>query len=147
MKFFIDAEFNDFGGELISFALVREDGDWLYLVFGCEAPSEWVAENVMPLLYKASTSHAAPTVSVSDAPRMIQQFLKDDPSPVVIADWPDDIRHMCDLLITGPGMMINIPTIVFQMIRVNAYPTTVEGAIHHNAYWDAMALRQKFIEL
>jgi hypothetical protein len=40
--------------------------------------------------------------------------------------------------------MINVrPSIKFEMHRVDAYPTTLPGAVQHNAYWDAMALRHK----
>ncbi len=31
----------------------------------------------------------------------------------------------------------------FEMHRVDAYPTMLPGAVQHNAYWDAMALRHK----
>jgi hypothetical protein len=41
-----------------------------------------------------------------------------------------------------PGMMINIPRLSFEMFREDAYPTTLEGAVQHNAWWDAMALRE-----
>lgn len=48
---------------------------------------------------------------------------------------------------TGPGTMIEVrPSIKFEMHRVDAYPTTLPGAIQHNAYWDAMALRHKLTQ-
>lgn len=64
-----------------------------------------------------------------------------DPGPVVISDWPDDIRYFCELLITGPGQMIALPGVRFEVRRVDAYPTTLEGAVQHNALWDACALQ------
>jgi hypothetical protein len=141
MLYFLDTEFNGFGGEIISFALVREDGEALSLVFGCDDPEDWVKEHVMPFLHSGKVSHPDPTIPRSDAGKMIAAFLKSDPDPVVVADWPDDIRYMCELVITGPGMMVGIKSLAFRMVRVDSYPTTLKGAVQHNAYWDAMALR------
>ncbi len=140
-SYFVDTEFNGFGGDIISFALVRDDGAYLSLVFGCEKPVAWVKEHVMPHLYAGKVSHESPTIAVADAPKMIGTFLFGDPDPIVYADWPDDIRYFCSLLMPRPGFMIGVKNLTFKMIRCDAYPTTVEGAIQHNAYWDALALR------
>ena len=37
--------------------------------------------------------------------------------------------------------MVNIPHLSFEVHRVDAYPTALPGAVQHNAWWDAMALR------
>lgn len=113
----------------------------LYLVYPCYEPVEWVRENVIPHLYKTDNYIKC---SISTFGSMIQNYLKDDPQPTIIADWPDDIRYFCECLITSPGNMVAINNLVFQMIRVNAYPTSLEGAIQHNALWDARALRKVF---
>jgi hypothetical protein len=78
--------------------------------------------------------------------RIIQKFLSGDDRPIIVTDWPDDIKYFCQAIITGPGMMINIPRLSFEMVRVDAYPSVLEkyGAVQHNAYWDAMALRVLF---
>ncbi len=52
MHIFIDGEWNSYGGELISLALVAEDGRSFYEVLGCDNPDPWIAENVMPKLGK-----------------------------------------------------------------------------------------------
>lgn len=44
MRFFIDCEFNEFRGELISMALVAEDGREFYEVLPCPNPGAWVAQ-------------------------------------------------------------------------------------------------------
>ena len=146
MKYYLDTEFNEFGGELISLALVREDALSLYLVYpDLKEYGPWVKENVVPILWKIPSPtiiKAYEVKSIQEGARRIQSFLADDPHPVIITDWPDDIRYFCQAIITGPGMMINIPGLVFQMLRVDAYPTTLEGAVQHNAWWDAMALRE-----
>ena len=156
MRYFLDTEFNGFGGELISLALFREDGESLYLVYPePEAPYDaWVQKNVIPILYSIGdgdtvkskrSAHAVSTIRGGTL--KIQEFLHGDPNPLIITDWPDDIRYFCQAIITGPKTMINIPQLSFQMVRVDAYPTTLEGAVQHNAWWDAMALREKFREL
>lgn len=51
MNLYIDCEFNGFGGQLISMALVAEDGTEFYEVVPLlEEVTPWVAEHVMPVL-------------------------------------------------------------------------------------------------
>lgn len=143
MIYFLDTEFNEFGGDLISLALVSADGKReLYLATDCDSPGVWVAANVMPII---SMSGAHPAVIYStEFGRHIAHFLRHDSAPVIVADWPDDIRYFCQALITAPGEMVNIPQLTFELRRVDAYPTTLEGAVQHNALWDARALRHCF---
>lgn len=141
MRYFLDTEFNEFGGDLISLALVREDGESIYLVVECAEPGPWVAVNVIPVLDAGGKPlHIDPA---EFGPR-IATFLHGDPDPVVISDWPDDIRYFCHVLITGPGQMVAIARLQFALLRVDAYPTALPGAVQHNAWWDAMALRHLF---
>jgi len=54
-KLFIDCEFNEFGGDLISMALVAEDGQEFYEVLNLENDwkyGSWVFANVVPYLNK-----------------------------------------------------------------------------------------------
>jgi hypothetical protein len=52
MHYFLDTEFNEFGGELISLALVNDGGDReLYVATDCAEPGEWVKENVLPIIH------------------------------------------------------------------------------------------------
>lgn len=142
MHYFLDTEFNEFGGDLISLALVSEDGEReLYVATACDAPGAWVAENVIPII---DAPGAKPTmIAANFFGYMIRNFLADERAmPQIVADWPDDIRYFCQALITGPGEMVNIPALSFHLRRVDAYPTALEGAVQHNALWDARALRQ-----
>lgn len=141
MYYFLDTEFNGFGGDLISLALVRQDGKSLYVAVECANPVEWVAQNVIPHI---DSGVSADWVLPNEIPHKIAQFLNGDPIPTIITDWPDDIRYFCQAVITGPGEMAAIPQLQFQMYRVNAYPTTLPGAVQHNALWDALALRHLF---
>lgn len=139
MRYFLDTEFDGFGGPLISLALVSEVGGCLYLATACDDPTEWVRDNVMPIV---TAPGADPLLVEPDQfGRLIATFLRGDPNPVIIADWPDDIRYFCQALIVGPGQMVNIPALQFVMTRVDSYPTDLEGAVQHNALWDARALR------
>jgi hypothetical protein len=143
MKYYLDTEFNGFGGELLSLALVSEEGAMLYLVTP-EPVSPlvpWVEANVWPVRHHP-WEIVAPR---EDWGRRIAAFLGSNPATIV-ADWPDDIRYFCRTLIVGPGFMVALDNLTFQMIRVDAYPTTVEGAVQHNALWDAIALREKLEE-
>lgn len=150
MIYFLDTEFNEFGGEIISLALVRQDGESIYLVYP-EPKSgygSWVKDNVVPILWSIPsplTGMAYALTSSEEGSRFISRFLKDDPDPVIITDWPDDIRYFCQELITGPGMMVDVDNLTFRMVRIDAYPTELPLAVQHNAWWDAMALKEKWM--
>lgn len=140
MRYVLDTEFNGFSGQLISMALVREDGVSLSMFCECPKPVEWVAENVMPHVGK---DPFAKRVSRESFGWEIAQFLWFDQMPHVIADWPDDIRYLMECLITGPGTMVNIRHLSTEIYRVDSWPNDIEGAIQHNCWWDAMALRYR----
>lgn len=143
MKYFLDTEFNGYLGELISLALVAEDGRELYLlnIDRLENNVDWVRENVIPVL---GGIDADPLCSTLDqiGPR-IEEFFAGDKEPHIVVDWPDDIKYLCEVLITGPGEMIRVPKMTFELARVDAYPTVLAGAVQHNALWDARALKAK----
>lgn len=144
MRYFLDTEFNGFGGELISLALVREDGASLYLLYELPADVEpWVGENVIPILKSTPEGVEQHKVTQQEGAYAIAQFLQDDPVPYIVTDWPDDVRYLCSAVIVGPGRMAPIGRLVFDVVRVDAYPTKLAGAVQHNAWWDAMALRER----
>lgn len=148
MKYFIDAEFDGFGGQLLSLAIVREDEKSLYLVY--PEPEEyqepWVIKNVVPIMFNIPPGHEATVVSDwGEGARFIQEFFRNDSAPVLIFDWPDDIKYFCQALMVGPGQMVGLDNLTMRMFRVNAYPTALSGAVQHNALWDALALAQLFL--
>lgn len=144
MRYYLDTEFNGWQGQILSLALVPmsslpEDLP-LYLVRS-DLPSRidpWVAEHVTPYLYEGPYEERPR----AEWPGRLLQYLRYDANPTITVDWPDDIRYFCEALITGPGKMINIPRLQFDLCRIDSYPTDVEGAIQHNAYWDAVALKR-----
>jgi outer membrane protein OmpA-like peptidoglycan-associated protein len=100
VRYFLDAEFNGFGGDLVSLALVPEDAGLppFYEAVDCAVPTPWVAEHVLPVLRTTPLSRA----EVADR---FAEYLIDDEYPLLVADWPEDIAHAARLLITGPGSM------------------------------------------
>jgi hypothetical protein len=130
MKLWIDCEFNEFKGELISMALVDEAGVPFYEVLPCENPGPWVAEHVIPILM-------LPPISLPEFQKKLTLYLNQYDSVHVIADWPEDIKHFCDVLITGPGQRLNTPPLTMEVRR------DFDGAVStlpHNALADAWAL-------
>lgn len=142
MKYYLDTEFDGFAGRLLSLALVREDDNALYLIYsGAEISDPWVKENVAPILKAVPNHVAAIECSHLGGALQIERFMRGDPNPVIITDWPDDVSYFCKAVITDPGEMVGLPRLAFEVHRVDAYPTTLPGAIQHNAWWDAAALK------
>lgn len=146
MRYFIDTEFDGHNGPLLSLAIVEEDGISLHVRTTARAADPWVIANVEPLMdeHSASVSHASlPVNAVGEA---IRTFLADDEAPVIIADSPVDIGRFCAALSTGPDggwASADYPRMTFEVHNVNCYPTSLPGAVQHNAWWDAMALKAK----
>lgn len=135
-RLWIDCEFNGFEGELISMALVDKSGRSWYRSLGCEFPSDWVAEHVMPII-------GIPAQSRNSIQKDLHAFLSRYAAIHVIADWPEDIKHFCELLITGPGKRIDTPPLTMEVRR----DLDAVSALPHNALADAIAIRGKHLEL
>ncbi len=130
-RIWIDCEFNEFSGNLISMALVAEGGQEWYRVLRCPNPGAWVAQHVMPVLAIEPIGRAEFTMS-------LEQWLRPFRAIHVIADWPEDIMHFCQSLIVGPGMRIDTPLLTMEIRR------DLDGALSelpHNALADARAIR------
>lgn len=137
MRIFIDGEWNSYGGDLISLALVAEDGRAFYEVLGCENPDQWVAENVMPKLNK----DPIPLVIFQlELAKYLMQF--ESEAVHIIADWPEDIMWFCKILITGPGTRLDTPPLTMQILRVDTVSQNP-----HNALADAQALRDWYVSV
>ena len=133
VRLFLDTEFNEHEGELISLALVADDGNEWYGVLDCPNPKPWVAEHVMPIL-------GQPPITREQFSESLGLFLRSFGAHVhVVADWPVDIAHFCNALITGPGTAVATPPITFEIDR--ALPDTANiSIVAHNALEDARAL-------
>lgn len=142
MRYFLDTEFNGFGGSLISLALVPEDGSEFYLTLLCsEPPLEWVDRHVMPYLDSVPIGLRSDRVDRHSAAEAVANYLAMDPEPEIIADWPEDIAQFCSLLMTGPGRMVAVPPIRFELVPMPGFSTAANSEVPHNALHDARALR------
>lgn len=136
-KLFIDTEFNGFGGELMSMALVAEDGKEFYEVvklYGDLDP--WVEENVVPCLLKVGGTYE----QLQDK---MFSFLSQYDNIEIIADWPDDIRYFCQAVIVGPGRMHDIGGFTCHMYR---WLSADKSVVKHNALHDARAIRDCYMD-
>lgn len=148
LRYFLDTEYNGWGGALISLALVPEEGEELYLVLECDFPLEaWVQRHVVPYLDCVPEGLKSPRMSRIDAARLIAHYLAGDPHPEIIADWPEDIALMSALLVTGPAMKAEVPALTFRYVPLPGFSTAASSAVPHNALHDARALRDHVLSL
>ena len=149
MRYFLDTEFNGFGGALLSLALVPEDGaDELYLTLQCPDPiTSWVERHVLPYLDTVPAALVSPRLVRAEAAIALSQYLGFDPAPEIVADWPEDIAQFTNLLMTGPGQMVPIPTLTFRLVPLQGFSTAANSTVPHNALHDARALREHLMGL
>ena len=136
MRYFIDVEFNGFGGPLISLGIAPEDpkAGPFYEAVPCEAPDPWVAEHVMPVLQTQP-------ISRSELVKKLAAYLSADAAPEFVADWPEDIVHLASLMMTGPGWRMPSPTIRFDLLDLPIFDDESLSETPHNSLSDARALR------
>lgn len=136
MRLFLDTEFNGFGGKLISIALVPEDTskpEFYKEIIMTDQLHPWVKENVVPHLVLNPCTY-------SEMQNELANYLWDIQERVVIvADWPEDIKHFCEALMPGPGLMI---TTYFPIEFNLALGVKYQSAVEHNALHDARAIRE-----
>jgi hypothetical protein len=145
VRYFLDTEFNGFGGALLSLALVPEDGEEFYVTLDCTDPIvPWVARNVVPYLDHVPVGLVSPRFSRVEAANALSGYLAADPAPELVADWPEDLTQFCSLLMTGPGTMVPVPPLTFRLIPLPGFSTAENSAVPHNALHDARALRDHF---
>ena len=148
MRYFLDTEYNGVGGALLSLALVPDDGDELYLTIQTFEPLlEWVERNVIPYLDSVSEQLSCPRLTRRDAAHALERYLGHDDEPLIVADWPEDIAQFCNLMVIGPGEMIESRHIRFQLIPMSNFSTAANSRVPHNALHDARALRDHIVEL
>ena len=148
MRYFLDTEYNGWGGALLSLALVPEDGEELYLTldWNC-ALDKWVERNVIPYLDTVPDALVSTRLGRADAARAIAHYLAGDPEPVIVADWPEDIAQLNALLVTGPGVMVEVPSLTFKFVELSGFSTAANSKVPHNALHDARSLRDHVLGL
>ena len=150
MRYFLDTEFNGFGGAVLSLALQPEDLNLrpFYVarpkhVIDGMTLSDFVAGHVIPVIDTEGAE--AVRARYSEWPHMLRRYLKDDASPHFVADWPDDLSYLLRAFVVSPGEIISMPRFTCECVNLLTYPTRIEGAVRHNALWDARALRAAYL--
>jgi len=142
-RYYIDCEFDGHDGPLLSLAMVREDGVSIHIRTLAEPKDPWVIANVWPLMTEQDADFMTMTDWVGGD---IRDFIGGDPQPHVIADSPVDIARFCQAVSTGEDggwASADYERMTFTVENVDCYPTDLPGAVQHNAWWDARALRHK----
>ena len=148
MRYFLDCEYNGFGGALLSLALVPDDGEELYLRFDCADSIEpWVERNVLPYIDHVPEGLKLPVMDREQSARTIAMYLGHDQDPEILADWPSDVELFCGLLSFAPGRTVPIPEIRFRLLNLGGFSPAENSAVPHNALHDARAFRAHILAL
>jgi hypothetical protein len=148
MRYFLDTEFNGFGGDLLSLALAPEDGDQdYYVVIPHDGPwHPWVEKHVVPYLDSVPPT-LLNTLDRTAAAFDVAAYLARDPDPVIIADWPEDIALFCRLMLVGETAIVDVERLRFEFRRTPGFSTARNSRVPHNALHDARALRDHLLSL
>jgi hypothetical protein len=140
MRFFLDTEFNGFGGKLMSMALVPENDTFPEFYKELEMTDQlepWVRDNVAPHMFLVPCTYG------KFQQELANYLWNNKEETVIIVDWPDDIRHFCESLITGPGERLGLlPNIKFELDWGIEY----ESLVPHNALHDARGIRDFYMK-
>jgi len=148
VRYFLDTEYNGIGGELLSLALVPDDGEELYLTLKSSDPLlDWVERHVVPYLDTVPEQLSCPRLSRAHAADELERYLGHDDEPLIFADWPEDIAQFCNLMITGPGDMVELRHVTFRLAPMTNFSTAVNSKVPHNALHDARALRDHILAM
>lgn len=134
-KICVDCEFNGFGGELISFAMVADDGREFYAVL--PEPRIWDAwcfANVFPVLNKV------PVASYDDFRIAFIEFLRGFDRPHIVADWPADLYWFNAVLLGKSHTESVLRPCTMELVDCNYV-----SAIPHNALEDARAISRAIL--
>ena len=136
MKLFLDCEFNGFGGELISMALVDENEKYFYEVLPCMNPTSWVFNNVIPILNKQA-------IDLKEFKKNLFNFLNHYETIHIVADWPEDFSLFLTTLMLQQGVCMTTPKLTMELWGSDTN-LTIDSEIPHNALQDAFALKRRY---
>ena len=136
MKLFLDCEFNGFGGELISMALVDENEKYFYEVLPCMNPTSWVFNNVIPILNKQA-------IDLKKFKKNLFNFLNHYETIHIVADWPEDFSLFLTTLMLQQGVCMTTPKLTMELWQSDTN-LTIDSEIPHNALQDAFALKRRY---
>lgn len=144
MRYFLDTEYNGFGGALMSLALVPENDAHEEFYVQLPMPDQldpWVERHVVPYLNMVPDQIKDGPVSRDSAAELLAHYLGADPEPEICADWPEDLSQFSMLLVTGPGKMVATPPFTLRLLTLPGFSPARNSAVPHNALHDARALR------
>lgn len=143
MRLYLDTEFNGFGGELISMALVgepqphpmavggRTQDTWYRARLFNGPVNPWVSEHVMP---KLKTTPLMPELFRTE----LHDFLRPFKNPEIICDWHADAEHFCKMLAGNDyGSSLDFECRIAILKTPPGQPVSLDP---HNALADAQAL-------
>jgi hypothetical protein len=148
VRYFLDCEFDGFGGPLLSLALVPEDGsEEYYAVLDHQRPlTDWVERHVAPFFDKVPDFLRRAPQPSSEVALDLSRWLAGLSAIEIVADWPEDLALFCRLLMTGDGEVVDMPALTLRWIRLPGFSTARNSAVPHNALHDARALRDHVVE-
>ncbi len=141
MVLFLDTEFNGFGGELLSIALVPEVGDPFYRIVSDtkQTPIEWVVEHVLPIMESFIGFAASGTREQIRSD--LQQYLMVFDQIHIISNCSEDISLFRDLMLMDvSGERIKLPPVTTETVRMSS-----RSKLPHNALADAIGRKDKFL--
>jgi hypothetical protein len=148
VRYFLDTEYNGLGGALLSLALVPDDGDELYLTLQSSGPLvDWVERHVAPYLDSVPEQLSCPRLTRADAAKEVERYLRHDKEPLIFSDWPEDVAQFCNLIVTGPGDMVELRDLTFHIVPMSNFSTAANSKVPHNALHDARALRDHIVSM
>lgn len=132
MNLYLDTEFDGFGGELISIALVGP-GVFFYEVCDTKITHPWVKQHVEPVLHKAPIRKTLLKIE-------LWNFLKQFHNPTIYCDWYEDAIHFFNLF----GGAAYASSFIFpcRVSLISTPPGEPVSKIPHNALADAQALME-----
>lgn len=140
MRIFLDCEFNGFGGELISLAMVAEDGrEWYAL---CPEPrvwDAWVFENVFPVLQACGRRQP---MTRDEFRQSLLDFLSLFDNPTIVVDWYTDLVHFFSLF-AGKDHTKSVGYACRAEVVLD--PPGFAPEVPHNALSDARAIRTAYM--
>jgi len=140
-RIFVDCEFNGFGGDLISMALVPEDHEIepFYEVINLPEGNRymwdrWVWDNVVPVLGKRAVSQEAFRAAFI-------KFLGQFDNPTICADWYTDLGHFMTCFAGKDHTQSFAYPCKTELQLIENY----DSKIPHNALSDAIAIRDAWV--
>jgi hypothetical protein len=102
---------------------------------------------VVPYLDHVPEQLRWPRLARAKAADALERYLHHDEEPLIVADWPEDVAQFCNLMVTGPGDMVDLRHVTFRLLPLSNFSTAANSRVPHNALHDARALRDHYLTL